>query len=317
MLRQFGYGDDVEAVYLALVDNPTLTEGELAEASGLQPAAALDTLPSAGLIERFPETPPRYSAVDPELGLVGLIAAQQRMLSQAEATTRHLTERFRVARRGRDPLDVIEVVIGRDQQFLRFVQLQQLASTEIRGLDKPPYIFPGSVNEVLNERLADGISVRGIYDRAGIEIPGRTAEIRSYREAGEQQRVLDGVPFKMFIADDKLALIRLTTETATSSSLYVHPSALLDGLGLLFETLWRFAVPLHVDDAEHAAGDRPTAEQANLLGLLAAGLTDEAIARHLGVSLRTVQRQLQPMMEALGARNRFQTALQATRRGWL
>jgi len=54
-----------------------------------------------------------------------------------------------------------------------------------------------------------------------------------------------------------------------------------------------------------------------LLALLAAGLTDEAIARSLGISLRTVQRRIHDLMETLGATTRFQAGMAARERGWV
>ncbi len=324
MLGEFGFQADVEALYLALVDTPTLTENELA-ALGVVAAdalpAALETLESAGLVHQLASSPRRYAAVDPELGLVSIVAAQQQALHHARATARRLTERFRAARRDRDPLDVIDVVVGHDAQLRRFDQLQRLAETEVRGFDKPPYLTGAvPVNDLLLERLGQGIRVRGVYDSSALEVPGAAAGIRQFRDAGEQQRTLDGVPLKMVIADDKLALIRLTSDSTTaSSSLYVHPSALLDSLCQLFETLWRFATPLQTGaaDTDIPAEDRPSQEEFQFLSLLAAGMTDEGIGRYLNISPRTVQRNLRTIMDRLGARTRFQAGLQAKRRNWL
>lgn len=67
--------------------------------------------------------------------------------------------------------------------------------------------------------------------------------------------------------------------------------------------------------AEAAAGiDSGTGD---LITLLTAGMTDDAIARRLGVSARTVQRRVSELMESLGARTRFQAGAQAVRRGLL
>ena len=41
------------------------------------------------------------------------------------------------------------------------------------------------------------------------------------------------------------------------------------------------------------------------------------LARRLGLSRRTVQRQMQQLMRRLGADSRFQAGLQAKARGWL
>lgn len=322
MLRQFGFADGVEALYLALVDAPALSAAELAALGVLAPAelpAALKNLEADGLIHQLPGQPRRYSAVDPELGLVALVAAQEQAASRARSATRQLTERFRAARRGRDPLDVVDVVVGPDAQRRRFDQLQRLASTELRGFDKPPYLIVTNGTQL--DRLGKGVRVRALYDTSALSFPGKQAEIRHLRDAGEQQRLLDGVPLKMVVADELLAVIRLTgTSPAASSCLYVHPSALLEGLCRLFETLWKFAVPLHPDDGRPDApanGDRPSPEEAAILGLLAAGMTDEAIARHLSLSVRTVRRQLRALMDRLGAHTRFQAGQQAARRGWI
>jgi len=54
-----------------------------------------------------------------------------------------------------------------------------------------------------------------------------------------------------------------------------------------------------------------------ILGLLDAGLKDEAVARQLGISLRTVQRAVQQVSVLLGVSSRFQLGAQACRRGWI
>jgi DNA-binding NarL/FixJ family response regulator len=55
----------------------------------------------------------------------------------------------------------------------------------------------------------------------------------------------------------------------------------------------------------------------DILTLLRAGLTDDAIARVLGLSRRTIQKHISETAELLGARTRFQIALMARDRGWL
>ncbi|MFI7130057.1 TrmB family transcriptional regulator [Nonomuraea sp. NPDC050153] len=52
-----------------------------------------------------------------------------------------------------------------------------------------------------------------------------------------------------------------------------------------------------------------------LLALLAAGLKDDAIARQLGTSPRTLRRRLRHLLDELNAETRFQAGAQASRRG--
>ena len=60
-----------------------------------------------------------------------------------------------------------------------------------------------------------------------------------------------------------------------------------------------------------------TADERALLKLLAAGLTDEAVARRLGRSVRTTRSQVAALMVKLGASSRFQAGHKAAERGWL
>jgi DNA-binding NarL/FixJ family response regulator len=64
-------------------------------------------------------------------------------------------------------------------------------------------------------------------------------------------------------------------------------------------------------------GDQREEGQRDILELLMLGAKDEAIARHLGVSLRTVRRRVADLMDDLGTGTRFQAGMEAVRRGWL
>jgi DNA-binding NarL/FixJ family response regulator len=79
----------------------------------------------------------------------------------------------------------------------------------------------------------------------------------------------------------------------------------------LFERIWTHAVAV-----SHADVDTVNAERKQLIELLQFGQTDEYVARHLGVSLRTVRRRVADLLKELGAATRFQAGMEAVRRGW-
>ena len=58
-----------------------------------------------------------------------------------------------------------------------------------------------------------------------------------------------------------------------------------------------------------------THDERVLLQLLAAGLSDHAVARRTGVCTRTVGRRLARLQEKLGSRTRFGLGVEAARRG--
>ncbi|MET9276231.1 LuxR C-terminal-related transcriptional regulator [Kribbella sp. NPDC003557] len=60
--------------------------------------------------------------------------------------------------------------------------------------------------------------------------------------------------------------------------------------------------------------DDLTSRQIAIGRLLATGLKDAAVARELGLSLRTVRSEISAMVATLGARSRFQAGCLLTRR---
>ncbi|WP_240522132.1 LuxR C-terminal-related transcriptional regulator [Amycolatopsis vastitatis] len=93
------------------------------------------------------------------------------------------------------------------------------------------------------------------------------------------------------------------------------PCGLFDAVAGLFGMCWQVALPLGLADDGSGSPLRPS--ERRLLGLLAAGLTDDQVARVLGVSRRTMFRYLENLMARTGAANRFQLALHATRNDWI
>jgi DNA-binding CsgD family transcriptional regulator/predicted transcriptional regulator len=61
----------------------------------------------------------------------------------------------------------------------------------------------------------------------------------------------------------------------------------------------------------------PTVDERDLLAFVAAGATDDVIARQLGISPRTLRRRLHDLFDELGASNRFHAGVEAARRGWV
>jgi DNA-binding NarL/FixJ family response regulator len=133
-------------------------------------------------------------------------------------------------------------------------------------------------------------------------------------ERGEQARVLPQVPVKLLIVDGRTAILPLAGDGASTPgqarAVVVTDSALTSALQVLFDQLWGQATPLRLTAS---AGTDPVT---TLINLLASGMKDEAIARQLGVSGRTLRRRIAEVQDQLGATSRFQAGLQAARRGW-
>lgn len=312
-----GLTAEQQDVYLALVDGGPATAAEIRDrVAGAKVASALAALEAKGMVSRLTGRPVRYQAARPDMALEVLVRSREQELQQVRLLATGLMERFRSGQGTVNPTDIVEVVTTREATVQRLAQLQRSARHQVSAFDRPPYIGGLGTNSIESELLSAGIRYRCVYDRSGLTMPGRLTAIGDLVKSGEQARVAVGVPVKMFLADDTLGLISLERPATSDSALVIHPSSLLDTLIALFEAVWSDSVPMRFDAPVEPDAPR-RAHTGTLLGLLAAGLTDEAIARHMGWHPRTAQRHVRDLMAELGAQTRFQAGLQAARRGWL
>ncbi|MGW0436713.1 LuxR C-terminal-related transcriptional regulator [Micromonospora sp. NPDC003197] len=135
--------------------------------------------------------------------------------------------------------------------------------------------------------------------------------IRQALAAGEEYRVLPDLPMKMVLADDT-ALVALTP-IGVEAAMLIHAPVVVAALGDYFEMLWQRAAALSPPDE---AGTL-SARRREVLRLAATGLKDEAIARTLGLSTRSVRRHIDALEREVGAVNRLTLGIEASRRGWV
>ncbi|WP_433518662.1 hypothetical protein ACQP2T_26090 [Nonomuraea sp. CA-143628] len=318
-----GLTPDEEAVYELLIDGSPATTARIASLgapAGLradQLPAVLAALEAKGLITR---SGAHYAAVAPEAALDVLLVTAERELLRARERAGELDQAFQRRRAaGETPPAVVEVVTGQRAVQQRHAQIQRAAWHQLRCLSKPPYFDPPGSVAAQRELLDRGVTSRMIYERGFVDRIGALRQIETMVGAGQQARVLPSLPMKLYLMDDRFALLLLRhhpDDPDADAALVVHPSGLLEALSRLFEGLWQRALPLRLRPP--APGAAPPArarasadDDERLIALLVAGLTDEAIARQLGVGYRTAERRIANLMSRLGAHTRFQAGVQA------
>jgi len=317
VLDVIGVDHWAEGAYLALVDGAPLSAEELESRTGIEAETlqgALLRLEDRGLISRMPGRPTRYTVLPPEAAVEVLLLARERDIQRVRALAHRLAERHRKAKGSGDATSLIEVINGPEAVARCGQQLFRRAEREIRGIDAPPYAKASDGERVNSSRniAGPGVASRFILGRPALAVPGAAERIEQDIAAGEQVRFLAESPMKMILADDQAGLIPLlATPQVLDSCILVHPSALLDALSTLFETMWQQAQPYVTETSEELSAD-----EHRIIALLAMGLPDEAIARQLGVGHRTVQRRVQALLARLGASSRFQAGGLAAARGW-
>lgn len=318
--------DDLESrAYDRLLDLASCVPDDLSRDLGADPGdvrSALSSLESRGLVARSTTQPDHYSAAPPDVGLGSLIAGRQAELRRAQLALPQMTARYREMSGGRARTDVIDTIEGPQAVAQRFAQLQRGARREVLALVQPTVAVVTAEQNVEEEvGLARGVDYRVVVERTVLERPGFLETIAESQEHGEQVRVVDRVPLRMLISDRELALLPLAdaSDPNTVGALLVRPSGLLDAMVALFELVWQTGRRLHTSGAGMASGDEAPLDDldAQVVSMLLAGLTDQAIGNQLGLSLRTVQRRAHQLMARTGVSTRLQLGYEVARRGWV
>ncbi|MFE0592762.1 helix-turn-helix domain-containing protein [Micromonospora echinospora] len=306
---ELGLSPGQQALYESLVASPDTVSTDV---TGTADFARLAEL---GLATRLPGQPPRWTAVAPDVALGSLLTGRRESLRELRQRVTRMADRFqRAATAGHSEL--VEVLHGRDAIHTAFEDLVHRAETELLIFDAPPYLNVLTPPGV--EAVRRGVRMRTVYDREGVAIPGRLAQLADFFSAGEHARVAD-VPMKLLLCDRQIGLVPLRPDLALETCLLVRDPVLLSALSALFESLWERAVPLDVGVRQRAEADpeAPSDLERALLALLVAGLTEQDIAEHLGCHIRTVRRHMNRLFTRLDAVTRFQAGYQAVLRGWL
>lgn len=161
------------------------------------------------------------------------------------------------------------------------------------------------------EVVREGKEQRTVYDDSVLDSPVLSAELAEWAAAGERQRILAGVPSEFVVYGDVAVVGPEVWGDPESQYVVVRDRMLVHAFIEVFDRMWAMASPVPTRRTSDVAEDD------HLLALLSRGFKDEAIARYLGWSLRTVRRRVARLMDELGAKTRFQLGAEAVRAGRL
>ncbi len=192
-------------------------------------------------------------------------------------------------------------------------QLLRTTTGVLRSMHLEVASGPGADPQVygLARRIvAQGRELRSVYPSSVLDQPAALDWMATWAAVGENQRLGDAVPHE-FVVFGAEAVVALPHWGRTGGGAVVsRQPVVVQAFTRVFDAAWSRAVVL-----PGAAGGSQSAAQ--LLNLLAAGCKDEAIARALGVGVRTVRRRIAETMAELGVHTRFQLGAAAERRALL
>jgi len=324
-LDVWGLDDVAETTYRAMLRNPEFGVDMLARHLDLEPAEvdrAVRDLARVGLLtEASPSSGRGPTPASPATTLAALVHAElsdlEERRSRLDAVRASLAgfAADHMVGQSRAWASVPFELLSMDESFAAVEDIQRATTGEVLSchpvvnfdVDSPVYV------ELLENQLAAGRVMRGLYPAEVLGDPPRLAYVRHWADAGENVRLSQRALPSVAVFGEEVALVDTVWSGDAAGTVLVRAPALVALVRALFDEYWARAAPLPgVDDAEDPAdlGDVRV-----VLELLQLGMKDETIARQLGVSLRTVRRRIAALMDELGVATRFQAGLEAARRG--
>jgi DNA-binding CsgD family transcriptional regulator len=173
-------------------------------------------------------------------------------------------------------------------------------------------LAPGGADpRALEQAATERSSARGIDLRLVLDLRARAAPLAiPHAQRGDLTVLLAPVSMQLILIDERLALVPgplLDARRGPSCWLFSEDTV-VEAARHLWRTTERHAAPLPAEVVVL------TERQVAISRLLLEGGTDAAIARELGISVRTVASEVRLLMDAVGATSRYQTAMRLFQR---
>jgi DNA-binding CsgD family transcriptional regulator len=327
VLELFGVQKQTERVYQAMLAHPRADVATLATHLNLAPAevsAELDRLAEIMLVQ--PDGDQTYLAVAPDLAIESLLTREEVRLAEMQAQMTRgrgrvtdYVESYVQSRIQRDDLGLVEVVDERVVVRSRLYQLvRQARRSSVAVLPHGPLPI-GSLERSARldeELLARRVATRVVVAESSLSVPYWREHLQAQAALGVQTRVHATPPLQMILIDDDTAIIPRTEPEG--GALILHGTDLVAPVLALSDMLWERSEPLSLQTPDNTGDDELSeARIRQVVTMLAQGLKDEAIARRMGVSVRTVRRLVSAAVATLHAESRFQAGVEAVRQGWV
>ena len=321
MVSNMQYDIEAELVYRTVLKHREYDRNKLSKLTGLPGELVTDLvgrLTSLQLLQPSGEHPGQVQAVAPEIGLSALLQHQYEQVSQFMMQSGLQLKLFSLmaesAARSSD--GSAACVLRTSEEILEQLELLSRACQhEVLSMQAAPRLSPEAIaaERMLSEQaLSRGVRFRSIYLGCALKDKTTLAYLRSTQEHFAEIRTMPWLPLSVTIIDSSVAVIaddKYQPEAAVVRS----DGHMMQALCALSELCWNAADPL--DRPPYISDDRLSADEEYVLKMLAAGTKDAAIARSLGVSVRTVRRIIADLMIQMRAGSRFEAGVKAVRSG--
>jgi len=264
--------------------------------------------------------PDKYEAVSPELAAAELAAPMQarahQLMLDSEAVRRELStlsSMYRASQRKYFAYASTEVLVDGDRvrQRLKDLATQVQSSLLAAHPTMPPPAAMRAGFELDRQMLSRGVQFRSVYPHTARRQHDAVEYMLLLQGLGAHVRTAPVIPARMILMDEEVAIVPIKPAQGTGAVVLRDPPV-LDFLVRVFEHIWERAAPVTTPEYDEHVFEEI---ELSIMSELAHGRTDEAIARRLGISTRTLRRYLTMLCTRLGVETRFQLGMAAARAG--
>ncbi|WP_142194114.1 helix-turn-helix domain-containing protein [Streptomyces calvus] len=149
-----------------------------------------------------------------------------------------------------------------------------------------------------------GVRIRTLYQHTARYSPEKRAYVEQLSAGRVEYRTIDEVVERLIVCDESVAFIPPRDDQQVA--LEIRQPGLVRYLIKVFEFMWSRAVPLSAGAPYETAPGGITDIQHSIAKLLVEGHVDEAIARRLGMNVRTCRAHIAKLAATLGSGSRAQ-----------
>ncbi|ABW09854.1 transcriptional regulator, LuxR family [Parafrankia sp. EAN1pec] len=284
--------------------------------------AEMDRLVEAGLVRRVghqwePQDPVRVLQARHAMREAALVAERARMADERAQLYRSGLFGDYVAGRRRAGTNAGVQLLARDEIFPRMAELTRRSTQSVRFLltGPPPPGLGGDVPDLLVPAASRGVRVVSVWTAGAVAAARRRHQGRRLPPIG-QIHVLPALPMRAIVWDGSAALVPVRDDDLDDGAFAVVAPTLVRAIADMV-TRTQYAAARRGSGEVELDEPATVRRQRALLQLLDSGLDDSRAARELGVSDRTVKRDVAEMCQRFGVLTRFQLGAAAARAGYL
>ncbi|WP_194910782.1 hypothetical protein [Catenulispora rubra] len=260
----------------------------------------------------------RLVPVDPGAAAAALVSPVERAMYERRELADRLRDRIEAIARppgGAAPVGAIDGLDGAAEIRGLFKLVGETCRKEVL-IQRPSHEDEDLLDHLLEpcyRTLGLGVEVRMVSphrSRAGF---ASRAKAKRLIEDGAQIRTVSYLPQAAVVFDHSLAvMLTLPGSGEPPTARRIRDGEVVRYLVDLFNQLWEGAAPFAV--AEPGYADVTDSLHQSIARLMAEGLTDDVVARRLGMSVRTCRRHIAALLRDLDSVSRFQAGVQAAGR---